>query len=107
MGQAAETAAANYLVARGYRVMARNWKTRRCEIDIVASRGRTLYLVEVKYRSNDTHGDGLAAITPTKLRQMTFAAQIFNAKYDNYNLRLMAIAVTGDKYVVTDQVVLE
>ncbi|HET7059984.1 MAG TPA: YraN family protein [Candidatus Saccharimonadales bacterium] len=73
-GRRAEKAAATYLEMRGYKIIERNWRRPRCEIDIIAEKDGTIYFVEVKYRRNDDQGGGLEAITPTKLRQMRFAA---------------------------------
>lgn len=55
----------------------RNWKTRRCEIDIVATRNNKFYFIEVKFRSSYKQGGGLEAITSKKLRQMNFAAEMY------------------------------
>lgn len=76
-GQQAENAASVYLEMRGYKIIERNFRRPRCEIDIVAQKGDTIYFVEVKYRKDYGQGGGLEAITPTKLRQMRFAAEIW------------------------------
>lgn len=77
IGRKAEGVVANYLFEHGYDVIDRNWKTAECEIDLIAQKGNELYFTEVKYREDDLHGDGLAAITPRKLEQMTFAAKMY------------------------------
>lgn len=77
IGNAAETTAANYLKSTGYSILDRNWKTKYCEIDIIAVRNQVTYFVEVKYRSGSQQGGGLAAITPKKLQQMKFAAEMY------------------------------
>ena len=102
-GKRAEEAVASYLSTDGYKILEHNWKTRWCEIDIVAQKAGTVYFVEVKYRRNDLQGDGLAYITPKKLRQMSFAAELWvsNHKWDG-EYALAAAAVTGDEYDVTD-----
>ena len=76
-GSKAETAASVYLEMRGYKVLERNWRRPRCEIDIVASKDGVRHFVEVKYRRDDSQGGGLEAITPTKLRQMRLAAEMW------------------------------
>lgn len=76
IGRKAEERVAAYLRQHGYRILSQNWRTRYCEIDIVALKERTIYFVEVKYRS---HGCGLDYVTATKLRQMRFAAQLWIA----------------------------
>ncbi len=103
IGDASETAAAEELVRRGHEILERNWKTKHCEIDIVSRKGDTVYFTEVKHRKNDAAGDGLAAITPKKLNQMKFAARLYAhaMQLSDTNLRLLAIATTGAKPVVT------
>jgi len=103
VGDRGEEAAAVYLEARGYRIRERNWKTRWCEIDIVAEKDQVVHFVEVKYRSHDRQGDGLEYITDKKLQQMAFAAELWVAKHRYVgDYALDAIAVTGADYKVTD-----
>ncbi len=99
IGNASETAAANYLVRQGHEIIERNWKTKYCEIDIISRKGDTLYFTEVKHRKNAKSGDGLAAITKKKQNQMAFAAKFYahtNQLGEKIDLRLAAIATTGD-----------
>lgn len=98
IGDRAETEVANHLVRLGHDIIDRNWKTKYCEIDIISIHKETIYFTEVKYRKHARHGDGLAAITPTKLRQMEFAAKMYQQKYKirNTNLRLAVGSVTGE-----------
>ena len=99
IGDRGEQAAADWLVADGHEIIARNWRTRYCEIDIVSSKDDTLHFTEVKYRKNDNFGGGLAAITAKKQRQMRFAAELFMAKHPQYegcDMRMLAIAVDRD-----------
>ena len=96
VGNESETAAAEELVRQGYEIIERNWKTKYCEIDIVAKKKDTLYFVEVKHRKNSKSGDGLAAITPKKLNQMKFAAKFYvHSKKLACNLQLLAVATAG------------
>ena len=99
IGDKGEQAAADWLTARGHEIVARNWRTRYCEIDIVSVKGEMLYFTEVKYRKNDDFGDGLAAITAKKQRQMRFAAELFLAgkpEYSGMAAKLLAASVSGD-----------
>jgi Holliday junction resolvase-like predicted endonuclease len=104
IGDDSESAAARALESQGYRVIERNWKTKWCEIDIVCERRGKLYFVEVKHRKNDRAGDGFAAITPKKLRQMRYAADFYVHVNDLYGSerQLMAISTTGEPAVVTE-----
>ena len=98
-GRIAEVVAADYLISRGYQVVARNWRTKLCEIDIIALKDSVLCFVEVKYRQNSSHGDGLAAITNRKLEQMRFAAEMYmnchGRQFGDCNPCLMAMALSG------------
>jgi Holliday junction resolvase-like predicted endonuclease len=51
-GREAEAAATAYLEKHGYKVLAQNWRTRQCDIDIITTKQKTVYCVEVKYRQN-------------------------------------------------------
>ena len=97
IGDEAETVVVRYLETRGHAIKARNWRTKYCEIDIISSFNDILYFTEVKYRKSANHGDGMAAITPKKQRQMTFAAELYVAREraTNSNMRLAAASVSG------------
>ncbi len=99
IGNRGEQAVADWLAAEGHEIIARNWRTRWCEIDIVSKKGKTLYFTEVKYRKNAKYGDGLAAITSKKQQQIRFAAELFLTKhhrYARYSVQLLAVDVSGD-----------
>ena len=75
----------------------RNWKTKFCEIDIISRKANTLYFTEVKYRKQPQQGGGIAAITPKKLRQMKFAARLYESSHPSKDeLLLAAASVTGE-----------
>lgn len=102
IGDAAENEVVLHLQRHGHEIIARNWRTKYCEIDIVSRFRDTLFFTEVKYRKSDKQGGGLAAITPKKYQQMTFAAELFAAKYPiaTLNLRLAAADVGGAPPIV-------
>jgi len=73
-GQKAEAMAARFLKRRGYKIIARNHRTRSGEIDIIAREGETLVFVEVKARTSLRYGSAKAAVTPHKQRQVARVA---------------------------------
>ena len=74
VGNTAEDLASAFLESQGWKIIARNWRTRRCEIDIVASSKDLIHIVEVKYRRNTAFGGGLDYITADKVRRLRNAA---------------------------------
>lgn len=98
IGDGGEDAATDYLEHHGHTIIDRNWKTKFCEIDIISLKDDVMYFCEVKYRKNAQQGGGLAAITPRKLRQMTFAVELYVLKHPEvrHQLRLAALSVTGE-----------
>jgi len=73
-GQSAEAWVAKYLEGKGYKIIERNWKCKRGEIDLIALKKDTLYFVEVKYRRNRQYGNGAEAISQSKLKKMALTA---------------------------------
>src|SRR4029450_12383723 len=70
VGRQGETRACAELERRGYAIVARRYRTRHGEIDIVAKDGETTVFVEVKARTTAEFGTAAEAITPRKQRQM-------------------------------------
>lgn len=94
-GMEAEAAVASLLEQQGFEIIDRNWKTRVCEIDVVAEKDKVVYFVEVKYRSAAAQGSGFEYIASRKLKKMNFAAEIWKQAYGwTGDCRLMAASVT-------------
>ena len=97
-GQSAEDRAVIYLKKRHkFKILDRNWRRPDCEIDIVAKRKKAMRFIEVKYRSDERHGDGFTYITPAKLRQMRFAAERWVQEHGwTGDYQLDAVSIIGD-----------
>ncbi|HNQ05049.1 MAG TPA: YraN family protein [Thiobacillaceae bacterium] len=78
-GQAAEQAAADFLAARGLRLVTRNWRCRGGEIDLVMRDGATLVFVEVRARRGMAFGGAADSITSAKQARVILAARHFLA----------------------------
>ena len=74
-GHVAETLCAWHLRLRGYRILARGFRVPVGEIDIVARRGRTLAMIQVKAR--DTFATAVDALGPRQQRRIVRAAAAF------------------------------
>jgi putative endonuclease len=66
LGRSGEDLAAAWYTARGYDVVARNWRCPAGEIDLVARRGRVVVIVEVKARTSDRFGMPVEAVVAAK-----------------------------------------
>lgn len=78
-GYAAEQRALDYLTAQGLRPVARNFRVRLGEIDLVLADGDELVFVEVRQRSAATFGGAAASVTRVKQQRVRRAAQAFLA----------------------------
>jgi putative endonuclease len=114
LGKEGERAAEKYLRGSGYKILARNFRTRFGEVDIVAMDGNCLVFVEVKTRSGSRYGLPEEAVTAAKQRHLIRAAQIYlnqkkvpNAlwridvvalvrKNEGFEVRHLQNAVTGE-----------
>ena len=77
LGISAESRAAAWLIAHGYRILARRWKSPLGEIDIIAARRHTLIFVEVKARAK--LDDAAWSITERQKHRIAAAAEIWLA----------------------------
>jgi len=97
IGREAEGKVAKRLIKDGYKILAQNWRTRVCEVDLIAQKDNIIYFVEVKYRKTEEQGGGLEYITPKKLRQINFAAEVWTQhnKWEG-DYQLLAASVSDD-----------
>jgi putative endonuclease len=70
LGKMGEDLACTELERRGYAILARRYRSRFGEIDIIAHHEETIVFVEVKARDGDDFGGGAAAVTPWKQRRI-------------------------------------
>lgn len=89
----AEALAALYLRVKGYRILARRYKTRWGEVDIVARRGDLLAFVEVKSRA--TLGTALDSVTPPSRRRIADAARQFLADHPDLSCLMVRFDVVA------------
>jgi putative endonuclease len=95
LGARAELRACRYLRWRGWRICARNWIGGGGELDIVASRWRTLLIVEVRQRSDSANA--FASIDRMKLERTLASARalILAHGLQRYHVRIDAIGIDG------------
>jgi len=81
LGISGETLACEALTRLGYAILARRYRTRVGEIDIVARDGRTLVFVEVKCRASGRCGHPAEAVTPRKQRRVAAMANWYLSEH--------------------------
>jgi putative endonuclease len=79
LGADGEARAGEWYAARGYTVVARNWRCPEGEIDLVVARPGELVFCEVKTRSSSRYGVPAEAVTPAKQRRLRLLATRFLA----------------------------
>ncbi len=77
IGAAGEEQAAVWYQRHGYRIVARNWRCREGELDLVVTKRRLLVICEVKSRSSLAFGAPIEAITPVKAQRLRVLAGRF------------------------------
>lgn len=75
LGAAGEDRAAAWYVEQGYEVVARNWRCREGELDLIVRKGRTVVFCEVKNRSSAAFGSPLEAVTAVKRQRIRHLAR--------------------------------
>ena len=80
LGDAGEDRAARFLESRGMTIVARNYRTRLGEIDLIARDGEVLVFVEVRLRADSRFGGAAASIGPAKQRRLAAAASAYLAR---------------------------
>jgi putative endonuclease len=96
LGLDGEDTACRALEARGYRILARRYRTRVGEIDVVARAGPCIVFVEVKTRRDGRFGDPAAAVTAEKQRRLAVMASDYLVRHrlERAPARFDVVAVT-------------
>jgi putative endonuclease len=87
LGRLGEERAAAFLVEKGFVCLARNWRSRAGEIDLIMERGNEIRFVEVKARRTRTYGTPEEAVTAEKLAHLRAAAEAWIAAQTFTSLR--------------------
>lgn len=96
-GAAGESAAAEYLAERGLAVVARNFRVKGGEIDLVCRDGATVVFVEVRLRSRSDFGGAAASIDARKQARLILAARHWLARHGEPPCRFDCVLIEGGR----------
>src|SRR2546425_4407246 len=99
-GLAGEQQAIQYLLSRGWHIVAHRFRVGHTEIDLIVQQGSLVAFVEVKARRGDAFGSPLEAVTGAMRRELVKAARGWGDRYGRPSggYRFGCIAVTGGKF---------
>lgn len=84
LGDRGEQVVVDYLESSGHEIVARNYKTKLFEVDIISRKNEMFYFTEVKYRSDHDFGEALDFIDKKKQQKMRLAVEGFLATHPEY-----------------------
>ncbi|TXD53509.1 MULTISPECIES: YraN family protein [unclassified Polaribacter] len=94
LGKKGEKLAVDLLIKSGYKILEKNYRYLKAEVDIIAQKNNVLAVVEVKTRSSDYFGDPQDFITPKKIQLLLSAIDYYVVQRDlNVEVRFDVIAV--------------
>jgi putative endonuclease len=97
-GNAAEELAARFLESQGLLLLARNFRCRAGELDIIALDGPALVIAEIRQRANKDFGGAAASVTAAKQHKVITATQVFlqrAPRLRRFAVRFDVIAIHG------------
>ena len=100
LGDRGEQVVVDYLEASGHEIVARNYKTKLFEVDIISRKNEVLYFTEVKYRGGRDFGEALDFIDKKKQQKMHLAVAGFlaaNPEYADFT-PILAVAAVGEDF---------
>lgn len=97
-GKIAENLAADYLQKKGYKILVRNFRFQKAEIDIITEKDNEIIIIEVKARSTDVFMLPHEAVTKTKIKSIVSAANHYLEEFNKNNeVRFDIISVLPDE----------
>jgi putative endonuclease len=92
-GEYGERLAEQHLLAKGHKILARNWRTRLGEADLICQAGDCLVVVEVKTKRGTSYGSPEDMITRRKREKLFKLAQLYPSKLPQQRVDVVAIVL--------------
>ena len=98
LGKKGEKIAINYLIDNGYKILEKNYRYIKAEVDIIAQKNNVLAAVEVKTRSTDHFGNPQDFVNPKKIKLLISAIDNYVVEKDlDVEVRFDIIAIIHQK----------
>lgn len=98
LGKQGEELAVAHLIGNGYKILARNFRHQKAEVDIIARKEGLLAVVEVKTRSTPHFGDPQDFVKPKQIQSLVKAINYFVNKHNlDVDVRFDIIAIVKNK----------
>lgn len=98
-GKKGESLAAAYMEERGYRILEKNYRSGRLEVDLIAIKKDTLHFIEVKTRTSTLFGYPEENVSNMKIERILEAAEAYmneNQYYKRLQLDILSILIRED-----------
>ena len=94
-GNKGEEMAAVHLTKKGYKILERNWRFKRWEVDIIASQGKFLHFFEIKTRTSNRFGNPEESIGREKMNNLRNAAEEYQYQHPEWKyIQFNVLAIT-------------
>ena len=110
LGDLGEEKIAEFLISKGHEIIARNFRTKYFEIDIISKLDDSLFFTEVKYRNTAKFGKAIEFVDRKKQEQVRFAAESYLAihpEFKDFTVRLAVAGVNGEDFRIEDWMVID
>ena len=98
LGKKGEELAVEFLLKKGYKIVSRNFKFQKTEVDIIARKGKTLAIIEVKTRSTPDFGDPQEFVKAKQIQNLVKAVDYFVDEHDlDVDVRFDIVAIIKNK----------
>ncbi len=101
-GKQGELMAAEYFIKKGYEILFRNWRCRKWEVDIIATRNGMLHFIEVKTKTTLKFGYPEESVDKKKIKDMINASEEFlfrNPHWQRIQFDILSINIKEDSSI--------
>ncbi len=96
-GESAEQQACQFLLKKGLKLVARNFRCKQGELDLIMTDEQTLVIIEVRFRQTDKYGSAAESVTRAKQSRIIAATQVYlSSQKINKSIRFDVVALSGN-----------